>query len=151
MGDQMFTDLNLSRDLGKDYRETLAAKDKNKDTDLVPEVMILQASVWPFTSRKGKITAVLPPYVRAPLLSLSSPSPHSFFCSPVRLTLPSKNLKTAPRRTNPLHVLLQIEIQRPHARMGSLPRHRDARGAFSKGHEETDGVAVSGRCVVVVQ
>lgn len=82
MGDQMFTDLNLSRDLGKDYRETLAAKNNNTDSDLVPEVMILQASVWPFTSRKGKITAVLPPYVRAsPRLFLPPPSPFPTFLS----------------------------------------------------------------------
>ncbi|EIM91856.1 Cullin-domain-containing protein [Stereum hirsutum FP-91666 SS1] len=72
MGDQMFTDLNLSRDLGKDYRETLAGKNNNTDSDLVPEVMILQASVWPFTSRKGKITAVLPPYLQEQLTSFTA-------------------------------------------------------------------------------
>lgn len=80
----MFTDLNLSRDLGKDYRAGLVASDK--DVDLIPEVMILQQSVWPFTSRKGKITAVLPTYVR---LSLSlSPLPLSL--CPHQVTDPPK-------------------------------------------------------------
>lgn len=62
MGDQMFTDLNISRDLGKDYRAQLIKE--GRKLDLVPEVMILQQSVWPFTSTKGKVTAVLPPSVR---------------------------------------------------------------------------------------
>lgn len=84
MGDQMFTDLNLSRDLGKDYRSVLTAK--NKKLDLVPEVMILQQSVWPFTSRKGKVTAVLPPYVCFSPFPSPLPSPFPF---PPSFALPS--------------------------------------------------------------
>lgn len=57
MGDQMFTDLAISRDLGKDYHE-------KREGDLIPEVMVLQQSVWPFASTKGKVTVVLPPRVR---------------------------------------------------------------------------------------
>lgn len=58
MGDQMFTDLNISRDLGRDYREQCAKL--GRSTELAPEVYVLQQSVWPFASRKGKLTAVLP-------------------------------------------------------------------------------------------
>ena len=48
MGDHMFTDLALSRDLTAEYR-------KRKQGDERLSLMILQRSVWPFSSRKQDI------------------------------------------------------------------------------------------------
>ena len=54
MGDHMFTDLALSRDLTTEYKE-------RKGGDPKLSLMVLQRSVWPFTGRKQDI--VLPVWV----------------------------------------------------------------------------------------
>ena len=48
MGDHMFTDLALSRDLTAEYRVR-----KRGDASL--SLMILQRSVWPFSARKQDV------------------------------------------------------------------------------------------------
>ena len=48
MGDHMFTDLALSRDLTAEYKE-------RKGGDQKLSLMILQRSVWPFSARKEDI------------------------------------------------------------------------------------------------
>lgn len=62
MGDHMFTDLALSRDITTEYRE-------KKGGDAKLSLMVLQRSVWPFTARKQDV--VLPVWV-CPHLSISS-------------------------------------------------------------------------------
>ncbi|VDB85115.1 unnamed protein product [Peniophora sp. CBMAI 1063] len=50
-GDQMFKDLGLSRDLMAEYHGQLERRDPDATRRLT--AMILQQSVWPFTSRSG--------------------------------------------------------------------------------------------------
>jgi cullin 4 len=58
MGDQMFSDLLLSRDMMREYHERLqAGHAAHKLT-----VMVLQQSVWPFSPRQGD-DVDLPPNV----------------------------------------------------------------------------------------
>jgi cullin 4 len=80
MGESMFKDIALSRDLVSGYRDyKLKRKNKGKgreqmeedeDLDSGPKftVMVLQQSVWPFSARKHNVD--LPPYVCGPLLSV---------------------------------------------------------------------------------
>ena len=55
MGDQMFTDLSLSRDLMKEFTAL------ERYGDYKVSVMVLQHSVWPFAGRKGDVA--LPEWV----------------------------------------------------------------------------------------
>ena len=55
MGDQMFTDLQLSRDLMKEFSAI------GNNSDYKVSVMVLQHSVWPFAGRKKDLA--LPEWV----------------------------------------------------------------------------------------
>ena len=51
MGDQMFTDLALSRDKMREYHEKMG----NRPSARRLSVMVLQSSVWPFALRRKGI------------------------------------------------------------------------------------------------
>jgi cullin-4 len=58
MGEDMFKDLTLSRDMVQDYHSKLPAEDSGRKLS----VMVLQRSAWPFNVQKTTID--LPPNVR---------------------------------------------------------------------------------------
>lgn len=62
MGDQMFTDLALSRELMKEYTEPRGDRAVDTSTHLLT-AMVLQRSFWPFTARKQDVA--LPEWVRS--------------------------------------------------------------------------------------
>ena len=64
MGEQMFKDLQLSRDLMKEYEGAQAYAAENKWN-----AMILQRGAWPFAARKQNVA--LPLWVRKKRRSLS--------------------------------------------------------------------------------
>jgi cullin 4 len=61
MGDHMFNDLALSRELLREYRDKIAMESSPHQLS----VMVLQQSVWPFAARKTSCD--LPPFVSGPL------------------------------------------------------------------------------------
>jgi len=63
MGESMFKDISLSRDLAEAYQEyRLKGKGKEKGADGPKfSVMVLQQSVWPFSARKQNVD--LPPHM----------------------------------------------------------------------------------------
>ena len=65
MGDHMFTDLTLSRELMAGFLE---GEERRGDTSRLQKmnVMVLQRSAWPFAARKTDID--LPRWVRFPVL-----------------------------------------------------------------------------------
>lgn len=58
MGEEMFKDLALSREMMKDYHAKLPANDPAQKLS----VMVLQRSAWPFSVRDKSVD--LPPNVR---------------------------------------------------------------------------------------
>jgi cullin 4 len=65
MGEDMFKDLALSRDMVQDYHSRLAQHSSGRKLS----VMVLQRSAWPFNVQKTTID--LPPNVRLSHLYLS--------------------------------------------------------------------------------
>ena len=65
MGDHMFNDLALSRDLMREYNAQRTRLGYGEATQKL-SVMVLQRSFWPFAARKQDV--LLPPAVRAPEL-----------------------------------------------------------------------------------
>ena len=66
MGDHMFNDLALSRDLMREYNAQRARLGYGEATQKL-SVMVLQRSFWPFAARKQDV--LMPPAVRVPGLS----------------------------------------------------------------------------------
>lgn len=67
MGDHMFTDLTLSRELMQDFLDRVQRNGGGLNTLSMMNVMVLQRSAWPFAARKTDID--LPRWVS----TLSSP------------------------------------------------------------------------------
>ena len=72
MGEEMFKDLALSRDMMHDFHDKLPANDLARRLT----VMVLQRSAWPFTVSKSTID--LPPKVCLAVCSVGSRADERF-------------------------------------------------------------------------
>ena len=134
MGDHMFNDLALSRELLREYRDKITMESSPHQLS----VMVLQQSVWPFAVRKTSCD--LPPYVSESLWSRLQITTVVLIICQTRifpLLLHSSGIPTDAGGINPVCGILQDQTPGSQTRLGLCTRNGDTVRSVQLGVERT--------------